>query len=78
MGFRSPMDFNSVRHQVYMAGVEMNNPRNDGFVTWEIKKDLYKIKFLIDEILSTSGSYSGEKEFLEEYSKQQVYNILRR
>lgn len=59
-----------------MAGVELNNPRNDGFVTWEIKKDLYKIKFLIDEILKSSPTFAPESDFLEEQTKKQMWRSL--
>jgi hypothetical protein len=69
MGFRSPMDYNSINHQIHVAGVELNSPYNDGFTTWEIKKNLYQLKWLIDGILERSGSYAGEKEFLEENGK---------
>ena len=70
------MDYNSVHHQIYMAGVELNSPRNDGFVTWGIKQDLYKIKFLVDEILKSSPTFSPEAEFLEEQSKKQMWRSL--
>ena len=76
MGFRKPMDYNSVQHQIYMAGVEMNNPRNDGFTTFEIKKDLYKLKWLLDQIMKDSSTYAGEKEFVEEHEKKVMWRTL--
>jgi hypothetical protein len=76
MGFRKPMDYNSVNHQIYIAGVELNNPRNDGYVQWEIKKDLYKLKWLLDEILKDSPEFAGEPEFLQERSKKQMWRTL--
>jgi hypothetical protein len=76
MGFRKPMDYNSVHHQIYLAGVELNSPRNDGYVQWEIKKDLYKLKWLIDEILKDSPDFAGEQEFLQEHSKKQMWRAL--
>lgn len=76
MGFRKPMDYNSVHHQVYMAGVELNSDYNDGFVQWELKKDLYKIKFLVDEILNSSPTFVAETEFLEEQSKKKMWRTL--
>jgi hypothetical protein len=76
MGFRKPMDYNSVNHQIYIAGVELNNPRNDGYVQWEIKKDLYKLKWLLDEILKDSPEFAGESEFLQERSKKQMWRTL--
>jgi hypothetical protein len=76
MGFRKPMDYNSVHHQIYMAGVELHSPYNDGYVQWEIKKDLYKLKWLIDEILKDSSEFAGESEFLQERSKKQMWRAL--
>jgi vancomycin permeability regulator SanA len=76
MGFRKPMDYNAVSHQIYMSGVELNSPRNDGFVTFEIKKDLYRLRFLLDQILKDSPEFVGEPEFLEQQSKQQMWRTL--
>jgi vancomycin permeability regulator SanA len=76
MGFRKPMDYNSVSHQIYIAGVELNSSRNDGFVAFEIKKDLYKLKFLLDQILERSPEFVGEQEFLTEQSKKQMWRQL--
>ena len=76
MGFRKPMDYNSVSHQIYMAGVEMNNPRNDGFTTFEIKKDLYKIKWLLDQIMKNSSTYAGEEEFVKEHEQKVMWRTL--
>ena len=76
MGFRKPMDYNSVQHQIYMSGVELNSSRNDGFVAFEIKKDLYKLKFLLDEILDQSPEFMGETEFLQEQNKKKMWKAL--
>ena len=76
MGFRKPMDYNSVSHQIYITGVELNSPRNDGFVAFEMKKDLYRLKFLLDQILKDSPEFVGEPEFLEQQSKQQMWKTL--
>lgn len=70
------MDYNSVSHQIYMAGVELNSPKNDGFVAFEIKKDLHKLKFLLDEILACSPEFVGEPEFLEEHAKKKMWKSL--
>ena len=76
MGFRKPMDYNSVNHQIYIAGVELNSSRNDGYVQWEIKKDLYQLKCLLDQILKNSPEFVGEAEFLEQQSKKQMWRAL--
>jgi hypothetical protein len=76
MGFRKPMDYNSVQHQIYMAGVELHSPYNDGFTTFEIKKDLYKIKWLLDEIMADSPTFSDEEEFLKKHEQTKMWRTL--
>jgi hypothetical protein len=76
MGFRKPMDYNSVHHQLYISGVELYSPRNDGFTQWEIKQDLYRIKWLVDAILKDSPSFNGEEEFLKEHEQHVMWRTL--
>ena len=76
MGFRKPMDYNSVHHQIYMAGVEMTSPYNDGWNQWAIKQELYKIKWLVDAILNDSDRFSGEEEFLKEHEQKVMWRTL--
>lgn len=78
MGFRKPLDRDSIYHQIHMAGVEINSPYNDGYTAFEVKKDLYKIKWLIEEILNDSAYLSGEDEWVEEQSKQQMWRNLKK
>jgi hypothetical protein len=76
MGFRKPMDYNSVSHQIYMSGVELYSHHNDGYVQFGIKKDLYKLKWLIDSIMKDSPEFAGEKEFIEEHEKNVMWRTL--
>lgn len=76
MGFRKPMDYQSVHHQIYMAGVELHEPKNDGFTQWMIKQDLYKTKWLLDEILADSPTFAGEEEFLKEHEQVKMWRTL--
>jgi len=76
MGFKKPMDYNSVHHQIYISGVELNSPYNDGFNQWVIKQDLYHLKWLIDSIIKDSPTFSGESEFIEEHEKKVMWRSL--
>ena len=76
MGFRKPMDYNAVSHQIYMSGVELNSKYNDGFTQFEIKKDLYKLKWLLDSIMKDSPTFAGEDEFLKENEKRVMWRTL--
>lgn len=77
MGFKKPMDYNQVRHQIYMAGVELCSPKNDGFTQWEIKKDLYQLQWLLEAIMKDSGTFVGEEEFLIEREKALMWRNLK-
>ena len=70
------MDYNAVQHQIYISGVELNSPYNDGYVQWEIKKDLHKLKWLLDEILKDSPEFVGEDEFLKEHEQVKMWRTL--
>jgi hypothetical protein len=61
-----------------MAGVELQHPGNDGFTQFEIKKDLYKIKWLIDEIIADSSTFAGEEEFLKEHDQAKMWRTLKK
>jgi hypothetical protein len=76
MGFRKPMDYNQVHHQIYMAGVELNSKYNDGFTQFEIKKDLHKLKWLLDQIMKDSPTFAGEDEFLKENEQRVMWRTL--
>ena len=76
MGFRKKMDYNSVHHQIYMSGVELHSPYNDGFTTFEIKKDLHRIKWLLDEIMADAPTFVGEDEFLKEHNQTKMWRKL--
>jgi hypothetical protein len=78
MGFKKPIDFNTVINQISAAGRELSSPYNDGFTQWEIKKELYQIKFLLDDIIERCGKFTGEEEFLKELSQKKVIDILKR
>ena len=78
MGFRKPMDYNSASHQIYMAGVELHEPKNDGFTQFEIKKDLYRLKWLLDEIMADAPTFAGEEEFLKEHEKVKMWRTLKK
>lgn len=75
MGFKSP-DTDGAITILYRALCEVNSPYNDGITAFAIKKELYKIKFLLDDELSKASKFHGEEEFLKEYEQKKVWDIL--
>jgi len=76
MGYRKQMDYNSVHHQVYMSGVELHSKYNDGFTQFEIKKDLHRLKWLLDEIMEDAPTFTGEEDFLKEHEQTKMWRTL--
>ena len=65
-----------IANQLRSCGYAMNDPYMDGFTTWGCKQDLYRIKFMLDEILESGPTYSGEQEWLEERAKEKTWKII--
>lgn len=78
MGFRKPLDYNSVHHQIYMTGVEVCNARNDGFTQWGMKQDLYRLKWLLEDIMRQAPTFVDESEFVREHEKKVMFRELQR
>ncbi len=77
MGFRKPMDYQQVHHQIYLSGIELHSMYNDGFTQFEIKKDLHRIKWLLDEIMKDAPTFAGEDEFLKEHEQVKMWRTLK-
>ena len=77
MGYRRDWDITAITHGIWMMRAEMNSPRNDGFTTWPIKQELYKLKWLVEESLASGSTYAGEKEWLEEQEREKIMRILK-
>lgn len=78
MGFKKPLNLTEVSMQVRKAGAELRDYHNDGFIQFEIKKELYQLKWLLDEILEESSRFVGEDEFLEEHYKEETWRKLKK
>lgn len=76
MGFSKPLDYNSVHHQIYMAGAEVCSSRNDGYTQWQIKQELYRLKWLIEDIMQKSPKFVDETEFVREHEKHMMFRTL--
>lgn len=78
MGFRKPMDYESIHHQIHIAGIELHSNYNDGWNQWAIKQDLYKLKWLIDEIIKESPAFADEEKFLKDNEQRVMWRTLKK
>lgn len=78
MGFRKNWDVADIASQIRQISVNCSSSYTDGFTAWELKKDLYQIKELIDQALKTSPNFGKlEEEWLTEQEQKRIINILK-
>jgi hypothetical protein len=78
MGYKKEWDINSIRHQLWIMAYECSDARNDGYMQWSIKQDLYQLKWLVDELIKDAPHFSMEDEWLKEKEQEQIVEILKK
>ena len=63
--------------QIHAIARECSSPYNEGFTAFELKKDLYQIKEILDTAISLSPTFYGEQEWLTEQEQQRIIKILK-
>lgn len=76
MGYKHSYNIIEAITQIRAAAQECGNPRNDGFVAWGVKQDLYQIKWQLDKILKECPTFSPEADWLREQEQKQIIKIL--
>ena len=59
--------------QIYFGATD---PHQDGFTGWHCKKDLYRVKFAVDEMLAKTSRFTGEDEWLLEQEQDKMWKRL--
>ena len=77
MGYNKP-DLQKTNILIHTAICEANSRYNDGFTQFEIKKELYKLKWILDEYFDRSPKFTGEDEWIDEMMKRKVVEILKK
>ena len=71
-------DVADIARQIHSMSRECTSPSTTGFVTFEIKKDLYQLKEIIDRALSDAPDFGElEKDWLNEQEKKRIIKILK-
>ena len=78
MGFRQNWDIADIARQIHSMARECASPYNTGFVTFEIKKDLYQLKEVIDRAINESPNFGEmEQQWLTEQEQKRIIKILK-
>jgi len=77
MTFRKTWDVADVSSQIYSMARECASPYNDGWSSFEIKKDLWELKSIIDQAIKNTPTFSGEEEWLTEQEQKRIIKHLK-
>jgi hypothetical protein len=67
----------NIANQLRMLARECSDYGNDGISSFEIKKDLWQIKFLLDDLIKSTPYFSMEEQWLTEQEKKRIIKILK-
>lgn len=66
MGFKITWNVADIESQLRRMSTEINSPYNDGWTSSLCKKDLFRIKCLVEDIYNNSPKFAGESEWEQE------------
>lgn len=78
MGFNKNWDISSIVIQIRQISIDCSSSHTNGFTAWELKKDLYQIKDIVDRALSAAPNFGVlEKQWLTDQEQKRIINILK-
>jgi hypothetical protein len=52
------------------------DPREDGFVTWSCKQELYELLWTLEDKVNGCSTYEGEQEFIKKRRIKKMMKVL--
>ncbi len=78
MGFQKRWDTADIASQLRSLSMECSSPLNDGFTAFELKKELYLIKEIVDRAFDSAPDFGEiEQQWLTEQEKKRIIKILK-
>lgn len=74
------IDWNTdkIVNDIQRMSFKCSDPYMDGFVTWPIKQDLYRIKWAVERALEQQATYVDEDEFIKAHEKEVMWHTLKK
>lgn len=63
--------------QIHKMRGEICSPYNDGYNSWYVKQDLYRLKWILDQALESCPEFSGEQQWLKEQDQKKMWNSIK-
>jgi len=78
MGYYKKIDLKETQVKILIACSETKNRLTDGYIQFEIKKELYELKWILDEYFAKAPRFVGEDEWVDEMIQKKVWEILKK
>lgn len=76
MGFKFSYNLTDAAQVINAAAYDASSSRNDGFVAWGAKQDLYRLKWILEDALNRCPTFAPEAEWLREHEQKKIIKIL--
>jgi len=77
MGFKYSYDVTKAAREINAAAYDASSSRNDGFIAWGAKQDLYRLKWILEDALSRCPDFgTTETDWLREQEQKKIIKIL--
>lgn len=77
-GYIKRWNVGDILNQLNSAYFTCTDRRQDGFTTWPIKQDLYRIKWHLEKIIASCPTYLDEHEFIKEHEQEILIETLKK
>lgn len=67
-----------IEGQLYRMHSGATDARLTGWNNWPCKQDLYRVKFLVDELLEDCPTFTDEEQWLREQEAEKLVRILKK
>lgn len=69
-------DVNDVIHQLFSASVHCQHNPNK-LEAWNLKQDLYQIKWLLDEYIKNCPNFPNEDQWVKRQEQKRIVELLK-
>ncbi len=76
MGYKRAYNITEAAKHINAAAYEASDSRNDGYVAWGAKQDLYRLKWILDDALKRCPKFEPEEDWLREQDKKKIIGYL--
>ena len=77
MGFKYSYDITKAAKEINAAAYDASSSRNDGFISWGAKQDLYRLKWILEDALRRCPTFGPEAEWVREQEKTRLIKVLK-